>query len=259
VQSFEQSKLLLISDKFLVHFDPNLKLSLACVASAYALGVVLSHKMPSGDEQPIAYASRTLSDAEHNYLQLEIEGLACIFGVKEFHNYFFGHPFEMIMDHKPLLGILRGDKALPAQASARIKRWLLFLSNNEYQLCFRDTKSHANADALSQLPLLDQPLKSSPPPELVLLSRQLENFPVSADQIRTWTHRDVRLSKVLQYVQYGWPKQVEPDLAVFLSKTLELSAYDGCLLWGNRVVVPRQGHEAIFQELHSGHPGICRM
>jgi len=258
-KAFEQSKLLLTSDKFLVHFDPNLKLSLACDASAYGLGVVLSHKMPSGGEQPIAYASRTLSDAERNYSQLEKEGLACIFGVKKFHNFLFGHPFEMITDHKPLLGLLRGDKALPAQASARIKRWSLFLSNYEYQLCFRDTKSHANADALSRLPLPDQSFKSSPPPELVLLSQQLENFPVSADQIRTWTRRDVRLSKVLQYVQYGWPKQVEPDLAVFSSKRLELSAYDGCLLWGNRVVVPCQGHEAILQELHSGHPGICRM
>ena len=192
-------------------------------------------------------------------LHKEKEGLACIFSVKKFHNFLFGHPFEMITDHKPLLGLLRGDKALPAQASARIKRWSLFLSNYEYQLCFRDTKSHANADALSRLPLPDQSFKSSPPPELVLLSQQLENFPVSADQIQTWTRRDVRLSKVLQYVQYGWPKQVEPDLAVFSSKRLELSAYDGCLLWGNRVVVPCQGHEAILQELHSGHPGICRM
>ena len=258
-KAFEESKLLLTSDKFLVHFDPDLKLSLACDASAYGLGVILSHKMASGDEQPIAYASRTLSDAERNYSQLEKEGLSCIFGIKKFHNYLFGHPFELITDHKPLLGLLRGDKVLPAQASARIKRWSLFLSNYEYQLLFRDTKSHANADALSRLPLPDQPLKSVSPPELVLLSQQLENSPVSADQIRTWTRRDARLSKVLHYVQCGWPNQVEPDLVVFSSKRLELSAYDGCLLWGNRVVVPSQGREAILQELHGGHPGICRM
>lgn len=32
----------------LVHFDPGLKLLLACHASAYGNGAVLSHKMPDG-------------------------------------------------------------------------------------------------------------------------------------------------------------------------------------------------------------------
>ena len=86
--------------------------------------------------------------------------------------------------------------------------------------------------------------------------QQLENFLVSADQIQTWMHHDVRLFKALHYVQYGWPKQVEPDLAAISCKRLKFSAYDGCLLWGNQVVVPSQGHKAIaiLQELHSGHP-----
>ena len=39
-------------------------------------------------------------------LHKEKEGLACIFSVKKFHNFLFGHPFEMITDHKPLLGLL---------------------------------------------------------------------------------------------------------------------------------------------------------
>ena len=88
--AFEESKKLLTSDKFLVHFDSACDLSLACDASAYGLGVVLSHKMSDGSDKPIGYASRTLSAAEQNYSQLEKEGLACVFGVKKFHNYLFG-------------------------------------------------------------------------------------------------------------------------------------------------------------------------
>ena len=71
----------------LAHYDSHLSVRLACDASAYGVGAVLSHKMP---ERPIAYASRSLSPAEQNYAQLEKEALSIIFGVKKFHKFLFG-------------------------------------------------------------------------------------------------------------------------------------------------------------------------
>ena len=85
-KAFEDSKKSLTSSSLLVHFDPSLKLILACDASAYGVGAVLAHRMPDGSEKPIGYASRSLSRAERNYSQLEREGLACVFGVKRFHS-----------------------------------------------------------------------------------------------------------------------------------------------------------------------------
>jgi len=49
------------------------QLVLACKASPYGLGTVLSHIMQDGEELPVAYAFQILTAAEKNYNQLEKE------------------------------------------------------------------------------------------------------------------------------------------------------------------------------------------
>ena len=260
-QAFQASKELLTSSKLLVHFNPQLPLLLACDASAYGIGAVLAHTMPDGSEQPIGYVSRTLNSAERNYSQLEKEGLSCVYGIKRFYAYLFGHPFTLITDHKPLLGLLDGQKPTSPQASARIRRWSLYMSTFEYTLKFRNTTAHANADALSRLPLPVEPAVSQLPPELVLLADHLSNSPVTADQIRECTRKDPQLAQIVQFVQQGWPSSCPSSdlLSSFYEKRMELSLYEGCLLWGNRVVIPTPCREAVLTELHAGHPGCTRM
>ena len=196
--------------------------------------------MPDGSEQPIGYVSRTLNSAERHYSQLEKEGLSCVFGIKRFYLYLFGHPFTLITDHKPLLGFLDGQKPTSPQASARIRQWSLYMSMFEYTLQFRSTSAHANADAFSRRPLPVEPAVSTLPPELVLLADHLSNSPVTADQIRESTKKDPQLAPVVQFVQQGWPSTCPSSdlLSSFFEKRNELSLYESCLLWGNRVVIP---------------------
>ena len=258
-QAFDKSKELLTSSQLLIHFNPALPILLSCDASNYGIGVVLAHRMPDGSERPVAYASRSLTKSEKNYSQLEKEGLSCTFGVHKFHSYLFGHSFDLITDHKPLLALLNEHKPTSPQASARIRRWSLFLSAYEYTMKFRCTTEHGNADALSRVPLRDTPAQTDTPTELVLLMEHLADSPVTAKQIRTWTRRDPTLSTVLHYLQYGWPNKVPTNLSSYSSKSTELSVHEGCILWGNRVVIPPQGRNAVLQELHEGHPGMCKM
>ena len=100
-KAFAQSKDMLTSSALLVHYDPSKSLLLSCDASQYGVGALLS-QVCNGDEKPVAYSSRTLTNAERNYSQLEKEGLALIFGVKKFHNYLFGRTFTICTDHKLL-------------------------------------------------------------------------------------------------------------------------------------------------------------
>ena len=97
----------------LVHFDENKPLILACDASPYRVGAVLSHVMEDKSERPIAYTSRTLAVAEKGYSQLDKEAVAIAFGVKRFHPYLYGRHFVIRSDHQPLSHLFNDHKGVP--------------------------------------------------------------------------------------------------------------------------------------------------
>ncbi|KAI5613832.1 hypothetical protein C0J50_11279, partial [Silurus asotus] len=92
-ESFRKAKETLLGSNALTHFDPAFPIQLACDASPYGVGAVLSHIMPNGQERPIAFAFRRLSKAEANYAQIEREALSIVFGVRKFYQYIFGRKF----------------------------------------------------------------------------------------------------------------------------------------------------------------------
>ena len=65
--AFESKQNMLHSSLVLVHYDLDRELVLCTDASTYSVGSVLSYRCPGGLEQPIAYASISLSVAERNY------------------------------------------------------------------------------------------------------------------------------------------------------------------------------------------------
>ena len=127
------------SSEVLAHFDPNLPIVLSRDPSAYGIGAVLAHRLPDGSERSVGYVSRTLAPSEANYSQIEKEGLACIFGVKKFHAYLYGHHFTLYTDHLPLKSLFKEHTNIPVQASGRIQRCSLLLASYEYTIAYRPT------------------------------------------------------------------------------------------------------------------------
>ena len=258
-QAFTAAKQALNSSKVLAHYDPSLPITMAGDASAYGIGSVISHIFPDGSEKPIAFASRTLSTSEKNYCQLEKEALSLVFGVKKFHQYLYGRKFTLITDHKPLLAILGPKKGIPPLAAARLQRWSILLSAYRYDIQFKSTSAHANADGLSRLPISDATMPDQSVEVSLFNVAQINFLPVTAQQIDRLTKTDPNLSKVLQYTREGWPSTVPDELKPFKQRADEITTEGDCLLWGIRVIIPQKLRGDILKELHQNHPGVTRM
>lgn len=128
-------------------------------ASAYGIGAVLSHIFPDG-EQLVVFASCTLSNSEKNYLQIEKETLSLIFGITKFHHYLYGRHFPEMTDHKSLTTLLSPSTGAPPLVAVQLQGWAWLLSAYSYDIEFRKTSEHSNAEGLSCLPLLVQPPSS---------------------------------------------------------------------------------------------------
>ena len=84
-------------------------------------------------------------------------------------------------------------------------------------------------------------------------------LPVLAEHVATATHKDPLLSRVYSYVQKGWPHNVTDEERPYWRCYKELSTESGCLLWGNRVIIPGQLQSKLVTELYQDHPGVARM
>ena len=68
------------------------------------------------------------------------------------------------------------------------------------------------------------------------------------------------MSKVVDYTLYGWPDFVhmKEEFKAYFRRMNEISVEVGCLIWGNRVIIPPTLQKHVLRELHEDHPGITR-
>ena len=93
----------------------------------------------------IAYASRSLTQAERQYSTIQKECLAIVYATKQFRHYLLGCHFKLITDHAPL-------QWLSAQKmEGLLCQWALRLQEYDFSIVYRKGSQNQNADALSQL------------------------------------------------------------------------------------------------------------
>lgn len=203
-------------------------------------------------EQPIAYASRALTQAESNYSQLDREALAIIYATTYFFNYVFGRHFLLVTDNEPLSRIFHPDRPLPQMTSARLLRYASFLSGLDYSVRCKKAKENENVDCLSRVPI--SPPKSAPAiaanAEVNALHSetllQISSSAITAVTIAEETAKDSELQALMKELMNN------PKDSPFTINNKMLFRLD-------RAVIPKSLQPQILEELHATHLGITKM
>ena len=115
------------------------------------MGAVLLQSKDNTTWQPVAFASRALSETESRYAQIEKEALALVYACENFSDYVLGKDILLEIDHKPLLPLL-GSKSLDTLPS-HVLRFRIHLTRFQYNINHVPGKTLYIADTLSRAPL----------------------------------------------------------------------------------------------------------
>ena len=101
-EAFEELKNMLSSDTVQAYFDPQTEHELYIDGCPVGLAATLTQRK-RGEQcwRVVKYASRSLTDPEKRYSQIELEALTGEFGCKKFHLFLYERPFKIVSDHKP--------------------------------------------------------------------------------------------------------------------------------------------------------------
>ncbi|KAK7114676.1 hypothetical protein V1264_000698 [Littorina saxatilis] len=124
--------------------DHTLPYILRTDASDKGMGAVLLQDKGEG-LQPIAYASKKLSETEQKYATVEKECLATVWGIQKFERYLYGRHFILETDHQPLQYLQRMKPT-----NARLMRWALQLQPYVFTVKIIPGKDNIGADYLSR-------------------------------------------------------------------------------------------------------------
>ena len=143
-EAFNELKRRLCQKPVLCMPDYDLEFILRTDASDCGLGAILMQEQGNG-LQPIAYASKKLSETEQRYATVEKECFATVWGVKKFERFLYGKHFILETDHQPLRYLQRLKPNNP-----RLMRWSLQLQPYSFTIRVIPGKDNIGADYLSR-------------------------------------------------------------------------------------------------------------
>lgn len=234
----------------LKNFDETKSIVIQTDASKSALGSCLLQ------QNPVCFASKSLTTTECMYSQIEKEFLSILFSCKKFHSYIYGRKVKVFTDHKPLVSIMK--KQISDIHSSRLQRIKLKLMKYDLEVVHCPGKDMHIADALSRACdniEIEQNTDSS-------LNEIIHSLDISDNrqvEFEKETENDVVLRELKNVCKIGWPKnksKVNEIIKFYWSKQNNILLENNLLFFDNRIMVPSSMRIKMLNLIHESHFGI---
>ncbi|CAH8670586.1 unnamed protein product [Schistosoma rodhaini] len=180
----------------------------------------------------------------------------------------YGRYFSLITDHKPLLAAFGSKKGIPVHTTNRLQRWPTTLLAYNFKIKYQSTTAFGQADALSrligsQLKTPEETLVANIKAEVEVhraLDDAINGLPVTFETIKKITESDEVLNTVKCYLSTKWPNnRLDGELLQYFRRRDSLMVVDSCIMFGDRIVIPKLLRHKVLKQFRSAHPGINKM
>ena len=221
-----------------------------CDGSPTGLGGGLFQETSHG-YQPVHYVSRTLTETESHYSQIEREALAVQFSTNRLQIYLLGSKqFQVATDHKPLLPIFNNPSA---KLPPRIERIWMKMQNMDFIMIHITWQS--KLDGLSIATPITSHRRDTHRTTRES-SHQHGSRAIVINKIREDTSKDKELLALAETIRTGNWQRTEVDLRQYYDMRAEIYEADGILLRGDRIIPPSSLRKRIINVAHNqGHLG----
>jgi hypothetical protein len=182
-----------------------------------------------------------LKAAEKNYSTTHKELLAVVFGTQTHRCFLYGRKFKIITDHAALKWLI----TVKNHQCARLTRWVLKLSEYEFEIEHKAGKKHVNADCLSRHIASVTADRNRKP---------LADNALTRETVFTAQQQDIHCKKLMNSIQAG------TEFEYLISENGLL--YQGRDLEHATLVVPHELTQSIIELHHDkvyvGHQGVKR-
>lgn len=228
-------------------------------ASSYGISAVLSQQdSNTGEERPVYFLSRKLSDMEQKYSVSEKEFLAVLWGVERLHQFLYGRYFTVRTDHQCLKQLL-SNGIEGGSAPCRVIRWATKLLQYHFRVQYIPGKQNPVADALSRVPYLSK--DSGVELFAVSLTQDLNSHPLTLDELTRETEADPLLQEVQKFIHSGWPSRISSvpnEIRGFWNVRNDLSIVNGVICRHDKFVIPSNLQSRLVAFAHEGHMGMSK-
>lgn len=261
--AFDQIKRLITSAPVLAIFDPTKKIIISSDCSSYGMGACLFQTQENGENRPVAYISRTLTDAEKRYANIEREALAITWACTKLSDYIIGLQIYVETDHKPLVPIFNSKHI--DELSPRLQRFKVKMMRFNTHFYYTPGKQLVTADTLSRQPIevTDKQAEEIFNDAEAYVDLVVSNLPITDAKLAEVVkeqQNDAKFPEIAKYVSSSWPNKetLSPTLQHYWNFKDDITLQNKLLMRNSQIIIPKSLQAEMLNRIHEGHFGISK-